>query len=407
MKRLMERDNTRQKVIAKRTNQRREAIEFDEYAELPLRSGSSMGDGEYFISMRIGSPPRKFLLIVDTGSDLTWIKCWYNYDFVSIDVPKKFFNATRSRSFKVVPCGSVACQKKLHEALLDKCPTTSSPCRFDYGYEDGSSVTGFFANETVSVRDHRTGKKIRLHDVMIGCADWSTGINHVDGVLGLGIRKHSFSASMARVYGTKFSYCLADHLSASDIVNYLWFGESPVKKHLKLKYTELLFDIPTFYALNVTGLSIGGVMLDIAPEIWRWNGKDRGGIIIDSGTSLSQFPMPSYNVIMAALTAPLVNLKRVIRTDTDGMQFCFDSNGFRESMVPSFVFHFYNGETFSPPVKSYIVDFADGVKCIGIVSTDWPGLAILGNIMQQDHYWEYEILRGWLGFAASACNRKY
>lgn len=45
--------------------------------QLKISSGFDFGTNEYFVQFRVGTPPQKFLLIVDTGSDLTWLKCRY------------------------------------------------------------------------------------------------------------------------------------------------------------------------------------------------------------------------------------------------------------------------------------------------------------------------------------------
>ncbi|KAG0498257.1 hypothetical protein HPP92_002948 [Vanilla planifolia] len=40
-----------------------------------VESGVALGSGEYFIDVFIGTPPRHFSLILDTGSDLNWVQC--------------------------------------------------------------------------------------------------------------------------------------------------------------------------------------------------------------------------------------------------------------------------------------------------------------------------------------------
>ncbi|KAK9285843.1 hypothetical protein L1049_025044 [Liquidambar formosana] len=85
------------------------------------------------------------------------------------------------------------------------------------------------------------------------------------------------------------------------------------------------------------------------------------------------------------------------------MEFCFSATGFEESLAPKLAFHFADGAQFAPPVKSYIIDVADGVKCLGFASADWPGTSVIGNIMQQNHVWEFDLGRNKLGFAPSTC----
>ncbi|GJN15174.1 hypothetical protein PR202_gb02068 [Eleusine coracana subsp. coracana] len=41
----------------------------------PLTSGAYSGTGQFLARVQVGTPPQQFLLVVDTGSDLTWVKC--------------------------------------------------------------------------------------------------------------------------------------------------------------------------------------------------------------------------------------------------------------------------------------------------------------------------------------------
>ena len=45
------------------------------FLKSPLISGASSGSGQYFVSLRLGSPPQTLLLVADTSSDLTWVTC--------------------------------------------------------------------------------------------------------------------------------------------------------------------------------------------------------------------------------------------------------------------------------------------------------------------------------------------
>nr|DAD22717.1 TPA_asm: hypothetical protein HUJ06_024180 [Nelumbo nucifera] len=40
-----------------------------------LESGVSLGSGEYFMDVFVGTPPKHFSLILDAGSNLNWIQC--------------------------------------------------------------------------------------------------------------------------------------------------------------------------------------------------------------------------------------------------------------------------------------------------------------------------------------------
>ena len=269
---------------------------------------------------------------------------------------------------------------------------------------DRSAALGFFAKDTISV-GLTNGRKMMLENVLIGCTESAQGsaFKGADGALGLGNSKYSFATKTAEKFGGKFSYCLVDHLSPKNISNYLIFGGNRNKQKLlgNVRYTKLLLNvIPLFYAVNVMGISIGDLMLRIPFEVWDANVG--GGTILDSGTSLTYLAEPAYKPVMNALEMSISKYERLL-SDIKPFEYCFNSTGFDESLVPRLVFHFADGARFEPPVKSYIIDFAPQVKCLGFQLVSWPGTSIIGNIMQQNHLWEFDLVQSIVGFAPSSC----
>lgn len=265
-------------------------------------------------------------------------------------------------------------------------------------YSDGSATVGLFANETVTF-GLSNGRKRRVHDVLVGCSESSRGQSFVaaDGVMGLGYSNYSFAVRAADNFGGKFSYCLVDHLSPNNLSSYLIFGSQP--QHTRMRYTELVLGVVNpFYAVAIKGISIGGAMLDIPPDTWDLDGG--GGAIVDSGTSLTVLTLPAYKLVVAALQLPLERVDLGIGP----LEYCFNSSaGFNETAVPRLVVHFADGARLEPPVKSYVIDAAPAVKCLGFAAAAWPGVSVVGNIMQQNHLWEFDIVKSRLGFAPSSC----
>ncbi|XP_057950210.1 aspartic proteinase NANA, chloroplast-like [Malania oleifera] len=411
IKDLLRSDGVRRSMISNRLTSggRRNVWATGASAQLPLRSGADYRTGQYFVTMKVGTPAQKFLLIADTGSDLTWINCDYR---CGLDCARKrrsrrrrrFFRADISTSFRTVPCMSKMCKVELANLFsLARCPTPLIPCAFDYRYLDGSAASGIFANETVTL-GLANGKKRRLHNVLVGCSQSVRGpsFSVADGVMGLGFSDHSFATKAARSFGGKFSYCLVDHLSSKNVSSFLTFGRAATKTPRScMQFTQLALGVLSpFYAVHVAGISLDGVLLRIPVEVWDANGA--GGTILDSGSSLTSLAQPAFQPIMAALKLSLRAFQK-LELDVGPLEYCFNSTGFVDSMVPKLRFHFVDGARFEPPVKSYVIDVADGVKCLGFMSTSWPGFSVIGNIMQQNHLWEFDLGRGRLGFAPSAC----
>ncbi|XP_077249549.1 aspartic proteinase NANA, chloroplast-like [Tasmannia lanceolata] len=404
---LIKTDDLRKHMISEMLGRRRKTTEIssnDSSFAMPISSGAYSGTGQYFVRFRVGTPAQKFLLVADTGSDLTWMNCRYrcrncmNLRRGHQVLRRRVFYPNESSSFNPIECSSEMCRTSLPFSLTT-CPTRTSPCAYDYKYADGSTTRGFFANESATVMTS-TGKRRKFKGIVIGCSSASVGssFREADGVLGLGHSPTSFAVKATEKFKGKFSYCLVDHLSPKNASNFLIFGGGSGSRP---RYTKLVIDkkLEPFYAVHVIGISVGGEMLRIPRVVW--NVSSQGGVILDSGTSLTVLAEPAYRAVFSALSEPLRGL---VKVEVKPFEFCFNSTlAYREGVIPRLVVHFSGSARFEPMVKSYVIDVAPGVKCIGILSGSWPGISTIGNILQQNFMWEFDIRRGRLGFQPSTC----
>lgn len=106
-------------------------------AKLPLRSGSDYGAAQYFADVKVGTPAKRFRVVVDTGSELTWVNCRFRGKGKGKEKEKKrrVFRAEESSSFRQVGCLTQTCKVDLMNLFsLSNCPTPSTPCSYDYRY---------------------------------------------------------------------------------------------------------------------------------------------------------------------------------------------------------------------------------------------------------------------------------
>ncbi|ESW21143.1 hypothetical protein PHAVU_005G045500 [Phaseolus vulgaris] len=444
---FVQRDSVRRLQINQRLgisadyDNRRKATETEpSEVEMPLLTGRDMGIGEYFVEVKVGSPGQRVWLAADTGSEFTWFNAVMKQknetphkrhkkkrarrakkhhhkgskkhskkkskSHKKSDPCNGVFCPHKSQSFKSVTCSSRKCKVDLSELFsLTSCPNPSDPCLYDISYADGSSARGFFGTDSITL-NRVNGKHEKLHNVTVGCTtEMLDGVNfneETGGILGLGYAKDSFIDKAGGKYGSQFSYCLVDHLSHRDVSSYLTLGGyHRAKLMAEMKKTDLVL-FPPFYGVNVVGISIGNEMLKIPSHIWDFNGQ--GGAIVDSGTTLTALLTPAYEPVFEALTKPLAKVKQVIAQEFGSLDFCFENEGFDEIVMPRLAFHFSGGARFEPPVKSYIIDVAPQVKCLGIVQVMGEnGVSVIGNIMQQDHLWEFDFAKNTVGFAPSIC----
>uniref|UniRef100_A0A453FDL3 Peptidase A1 domain-containing protein n=1 Tax=Aegilops tauschii subsp. strangulata TaxID=200361 RepID=A0A453FDL3_AEGTS len=97
---------------------------------MPLTSGAYTGIGQYFVRFRVGTPAQPFLLVADTGSDLTWVKCRRpasasapaNSSLSPADSGSgRAFRPEDSRTWAPISCASDTCTKSLPFSLAT-CP---------------------------------------------------------------------------------------------------------------------------------------------------------------------------------------------------------------------------------------------------------------------------------------------
>ncbi|GMI66246.1 hypothetical protein HRI_000293900 [Hibiscus trionum] len=419
LKQLVHSDHARVQTIRERlVRQERKTYEETpsseklDLIELPIRSAADLGSGQYFISMRIGTPPKKFLMLADTGSVVTWIKCNNQCSNCTKEELKdvRFYRPNESRTFQPIHCDSSYCASQLLPyRSFENCPAPDAPCRYEGGYLDGTKVSAAFGNDTVTIR-MSGGQKVKLVNITIGCATETSQFSELlDGILGLGVDTVSFAGQAGMQFGGKFSYCLVDHFSPTDVVSYLVFGGVKVKGNelLNMQETDMILGQwfwSTHYHLNVTGISLDGKMLDIPSNIWTYVPHKGGGVILDSGTSLTALVTPAYDKVVEGLL-PSISGFEAVNANGEGImpRHCFEAKGFNETLIPKLAIHFANGAKFMPPVKSYVIDQTDTTKCLGFMKLNWPDVSIIGNILQQNHYWEFDLFNQKLKFAPSSC----
>lgn len=351
-------------------------------------SGLAHGSGEYFTRLGIGTPAKYVYMVLDTGSDVVWIQCSPCRKCYTQSDP--VFDPRKSTSFSGVACGSPLCRR------LDSPGCNSrKKCLYQVSYGDGSFTVGEFSVETLTFR------RQRVKNVALGCGHDNEGLFvGAGGLLGLGRGKLSFPTQAGRRFGRKFSYCLVDR-SASSKPSSILFGESAVSRNAA--FTPLLTNpkLDTFYYVGLNGISVGGVRVPgITASLFKLDATGNGGVIVDSGTSVTRLNRPAYIALRNAFRAGASNLKR--SPDFSLFDTCFDLSGKTEVKVPTVVLHF-TGADVSLPASNYLIPVdTDGKFCFAFAGT-MSGLSIIGNIQQQGFRVVFDLASNRVGFAPKGC----
>eukprot|EP01018_Ginkgo_biloba_P023745 Gb_30498 [translate_table: standard] len=387
-------------------------------AATPIYSGAPIGSGEYFVEFEIGTPPQKFVLVPDTGSDLSWVECSYKTnDPVSSSASdsdsNQLFVARRSSTFIPVSCASEECDLVPPPPRAPCSLRHLTPCAYMIGYADGSFSNGILAYETFTINSTRSHKHRIAHvnvsfpQVAFGCSTTTVGSSFAgsQGIMGLGQGPTSFSSQVGYMYGNRFSYCLVDHVASPYSHNFLVFGH-PIhmtqRHHSPIQYTPLYQNplLDSYYYVGIECVRVNGRPLPVPEYVWKIDSKGNMGTIIDSGSTVTMFVEPAYGIILAAFEA-LIPYPRFAFQIFD---LCFNTSGLEKLELPAFSIDFEGGACFHPSVNNYFVDAADNVKCLSMAGvTGAAGFSVIGNLMQQNFFVEYDRLNSRLGFVPTDC----
>ncbi|XP_028794748.1 aspartyl protease family protein 2-like [Neltuma alba] len=351
-------------------------------------SGLTQGSGEYFTRLGVGTPPRNVYMVLDTGSDVVWLQCSPCQKCYSQTDP--VFDPTKSRSFAGISCASPLC-RRLDSPGCNK----KKNCLYQVSYGDGSFTVGDFSTETLTFR------RTQVPGVALGCGHDNEGLFiGAAGLLGLGRGKLSFPAQMGRRFGQKFSYCLVDRSSSAKPSSVI-FGDMAIPR--TARFTPLLSHpkLDTFYFVELLGISVGGTPVrGISPSLFRLDPTGNGGVIIDSGTSVTRLTRPAYIALRNAFRVGASHLKKA--PEFSLFDTCFDLSGQTEVKVPTVVLHF-RGADMSLPATNYLIPVdTHGSFCFAFAGT-MGSLSIIGNIQQQGFRVVYDLAGSRVGFAPRGC----
>ncbi|XP_026384915.1 aspartyl protease family protein 2-like [Papaver somniferum] len=346
---------------------------------------------EYFTVLRVStSPAIDYVLVVDTGSSLTWIQCFPCNKCYEQVAP--IFDPKRSATYSVRYCNQ-------HVSPCDGC-NDRGECTYNYVYGDGSYSQGVIAQEVYSVGDH-------MMNLTIGCAHNSSGtFNHSDGILGLGRAEFSFASQVDRRYGfKKFSYCLVDKsMKEVPVVSSIRFGNDLLDLPSDVVYTPIIQN-PDHYYINLTSIIVASKLITVHTSL-------PNGIMVDSGALLSSFPRPLYEAVRDPFRVAALRLgwKPVTYKYHDT---CYDLSSYTGGIVtvkaPEVILYFAGDDEAAIDLKAENVLFnyawvEANFYCLAFRPNLYEGFAILGNVQQQGIRVVYDNVEKVIGWFDSLMN---
>ncbi|CAH8330253.1 unnamed protein product [Eruca vesicaria subsp. sativa] len=363
--------------------------------QIPLTSGVKLETLNYVVTVELGG--KNMTLIVDTGSDLTWVQCQPCKSCYNQQGP--LYDPSVSSSYKTVFCNSSTCQDLVRATGnsglcggingLEK-----TTCDYVVSYGDGSYTRGDLGSESIKLGD------MKVENFVFGCGRSNKGLfGGASGLMGLGRSAVSLVTQTMKTFNGVFSYCLPsleDGASGS-----LSFGDdsSVYKNSTSVSYTPLVQNpqLHSFYILNLTGVSIGGV--ELASSSY---GR---GIIIDSGTVITRLPPSIYKSVKTEFLKQFTGFPSAPGYSI--LDTCFNLTSYENVSIPIIKMIFQGNAELEVDVTGvfYYVNPDASLVCLALASLSYENeVGIIGNYQQKNQRVIYDTKQEKLGIAGENCS---
>lgn len=354
---------------------------------IPDHTGTNLDTLEFVVVVGFGTPAQTAAIILDTGSDLSWIQCkpCSGHCYRQHDPD---FDPAKSSSYAAVPCGTPVCA-----AAGGMCNGTT--CLYGVQYGDGSSTTGVLSRDTLTFNSSS-----KFTGFTFGCGEKNIGdFGEVDGLLGLGRGKLSLPSQAAPSFGGVFSYCLPSYNTTP---GYLNIGATKPTSTVPVQYTAMIKkpQYPSFYFIELVSINIGGYILPVPPSVFT-----KTGTLLDSGTILTYLPPPAYTSLRDRFKFTMQGNKPA--PPYEPLDTCYDFTGQGAIVIPAVSFNFSDGAVFDLDFYGIMI-FPDDAKpligCLAFVSRPAAmPFSIVGNTQQRAAEVIYDVPSQKIGFIPISC----
>lgn len=356
---------------------------------VPIASGQqALNVGNYVVRVKLGSPGQLMFMVLDTSRDAAWVPCAGCAGCTSAT-----FSPNASSTYTSLQCSEPQCT----QVRGLSCPTegAAAACFFNQTYGGDSSFFATLSHDSLGLAANT------LPDYAFGCVSAVSGSTlPPQGLLGLGRGPMSLLSQSGTLYSGIFSYCLPSFKS------YYFSGSlrlGALGQPKNIRTTPLLRNPhrPTLYYVNLTGVSVGRILVPMAPELLAFDPNTGAGTIIDSGTVITRFVEPVY-----------VAIREQFRKQVNGpfttvgaFDTCFAAKN--EDVAPPVTFHFTGLDLKLPMENTLIHSSAGSFACLAMAAA--PNnvnsvLNVIANLQQQNLRIMFDVANSRLGIARELCN---
>ncbi|XAR58019.1 Nepenthesin [Bertholletia excelsa] len=278
----------------------------------------------HYTTVTLGTPGKKFLVALDTGSDLFWVPCDCGKCAPTVGAPYSsdfelsIYNPKWSSTSKNVTCNNSLC------AHRNRCLGTFSQCPYSVSYVSSeTSTSGILMEDVLRLKTEDNHQEFVEAYVTFGCGQVQTGsfldVAAPNGLFGLGLEKISVPSILSSegYIADSFSMCFGH-----DGTGRISFGDKG-----SLEQEETPFDLNTLhptYNITVTQTRIGTTVIDLDFSA-----------LFDSGTSFTYLVDPSYTRFSQSFHSQVKD-RRHLPDPRIPFEYCYDmSPDANTSLIPT------------------------------------------------------------------------
>lgn len=363
------------------------------------------------VSLTVGTPPQNVSMVLDTGSELSWLHCnntRYSYP--------NAFDPNLSSSYKPVTCSSPTCVNRTRDFTIPVSCDNNSLCHATLSYADASSSEGNLASDQFFIGSSEiSGLVFGCMDSVFSSSSDEDGKN--TGLMGMNRGSLSFVSQMGF---PKFSYCI----SGADFSGLLLLGDADLPWLLPLNYTPLIqmtTPLPYFdrvaYTVQLEGIKVSDKLLPIPRSVFVPDHTGAGQTMVDSGTQFTFLLGPAYAALRTEFLNQTASILKVLEDQNfvfqGAMDLCYrvPQNQSRLPQLPAVSLVFRGAEMsvsgdrllYRAPGE---VRGSDSVYCFTFGSSDLLGVEayVIGHHHQQNVWMEFDLERSRIGMAQVRCD---
>lgn len=365
---------------------------------IPLNPAFSIGSGNYYVKIGLGTPTKYYTMILDTGSSFCWLQCRPCIScHTQID---PLFDPSKSKTYKTLSCHTSQCSS-VKDATFNNpsCDAKSSnACEYTASYSDTSQSQGYLSQDLLTLTPFQT-----LPGFVYGCGKNNLGMfGTSDGIIGLAQHQLSMLSQLSPKYGSVFSYCLPTVSSGRG--GFLSIGNLSLAMpniSTAYKFTPMFSDsaAPNLYFLRLTAITVAGRRLEVSPASYRVP------TVMDTGTIITRLPESVYTALREAFVN--VMSKRYAQAPAYSiLDACFKGSLHNMPVVPEIQMIFRGAANLTLKTPNVLIDGVKGITCLAFASSGSTTnqIAIIGNHQQQTFSVAYDVSNSRIGFAADGCH---